>query len=264
MSTKSYNTLSDTEKEKIIRKLYEAEKKSFQDIAQILDTYPNKVRRDAIKYKINIRDKSLAQKNALSSGKHCHPTKGKVRDDNTKQKIGLGVLKSWENLPAQELEKRKLIAKNNWDNMSDDQKEYIQNKATKAVRHSSKVGSKLENFLLNKLLSEGYKVNFHEEQILSNTKLQIDLFIPSINLAIEVDGPSHFLPVWGSDALKRNQSYDQKKEGLLIGKGLILIRIKQTKDFSKSRAALIYNKLKQIIDQIQNKTNNNKTITIED
>lgn len=263
MNIKPYNQLSDTEKEQIIRKLYEKDKKSFQDIAIILDTYANKIRRDAIKYKINIRDKSLAQKNALSSGKHCHPTKGTTRDDNTKQKIGIGVLRSWENLSDTELEKRKLIAKNNWDNMSDDQKEYIQNKATKAVRQSSKVGSKLENFLLNKLLSDGYKVNFHAEQVLSNTKLQIDLFIPSMNLAIEVDGPSHFLPVWGDEALKRNQSYDQKKEGLLIGKGLTLIRIKQTKDFSKSRAELIYSKLTETIHQIQSGTNN-KIITIED
>lgn len=264
MNIKKYDQLSDNEKRHLIEKLYEQDKKSFKDIADMVGTYSNKVRRDAIKFKINIRDKSAAQKNALNSGKHCHPTKGKTRDDSTKTKIGLGVLQAWERLSDNELTQRKLIAKNNWENLSDDQKKNMHNKATNAVRHSSKVGSKLEKFLLHQLLADGYTVNFHQEQILSNTKLQIDLFIPSINLAIEVDGPSHFLPVWGEDALKRNQSYDQKKEGLLIGKGLKLIRIKQTKDFSKSRSQIIYSKLKEHIENIKNNKLTNNILTIED
>ena len=89
----------------------------------------------------------------------------------------------------------------------------------------------LTRFILDSLLQDGYKVDFHKEQSLLNTKLQIDLFLPSMNTAIEIDGPSHFLPVWGEDALAKNISYDQKKQGLILGKGLALIRIKQTKDF---------------------------------
>jgi very-short-patch-repair endonuclease len=83
-----------------------------------------------------------------------------------------------------------------------------------------------------------------------------------MNVAIEIDGPSHFLPVWGDDALKRNQKYDQKKTGLLLGKGLSLIRVKQQHDYSNARALLVYNKLKIAIDII--KDNTNTTIEIED
>ena len=122
----------------------------------------------------------------------------------------------------------------------------------------------LEKFILNSLLSDGYKVIFHQEQTLSNTKLQIDIMIPSINTAIEIDGPSHFLPVWGDEALERNVKYDQKKEGLIIGKGLYLIRIQQTKDFSKTRALLVYDKLKNALEQIKNNTNKNKIINLQD
>ena len=71
-----------------------------------------------------------------------------------------------------------------------------------------------------------------------------------MNTAIEIDGPSHFLPVWGEEALKKAQNYDQKKQGLILGKGLALIRIKQTKDFSKSRASLILNDLVALLNKI--------------
>jgi very-short-patch-repair endonuclease len=259
-----YKDLSDADKKTIIQNLYELQQKSFKDIADQLGTYANKVRRDAIKYKINIRDKSEAQKNALSTGKHKHPTKGIKRSDATKQKIGNSVLESWSNMDQITLESRKKKAKENWENLTDDEKLLIQQKANQAVRVASKTGSKLEKFLLNELINNGHKVTFHEEHVLSNTKLQIDLMIPSLNLAIEIDGPSHFAPIWGSDTLNKNIKYDQKKEGLIIGKGLRLIRIKQTKDYSKSRALLVYDKLKDVIDKISNNILTDKIITIDD
>jgi very-short-patch-repair endonuclease len=73
--------------------------------------------------------------------------------------------------------------------------------------------------------------------------LQIDLFLPTISLAIEIDGPSHFSPVWGEKSLNRNRNYDSKKEGLILGKGWSIIRVTQKKDYSESRASLVYNKL---------------------
>jgi very-short-patch-repair endonuclease len=88
--------------------------------------------------------------------------------------------------------------------------------------------------------------------------------IPSINVAIEIDGPSHFLPVWGDNALQRNQKYDKKKEGLMIGKGLTLIRIQQNKDFSKARAVLAYEKVKKILLDIENKKVTDKIFHIQD
>ena len=157
----------------------------------------------------------------------------------------------WDNLTDSELENRRKIAKNNWDNMSDEQKEYIRQQANIAVRTSSKEGSKLEKFLLEKLLKDGYKVDFHKEQTLTNTKLQIDLFLPKLNVAIEVDGPSHFLPVWGEDVLDKNIKYDNKKTGLILGKGLVLIRIKQTREFSKARSSVLYEQLNEHLNKIK-------------
>ena len=261
-----YDKLSDNAKKNLLVKEYENNKKSFRDIAKDCGTYANKIRRDAIKFKINIRDKSDAQKNALQRGSASHPTEGKKRPDSVKEKIGYKVMTAWENLDDKELEKRKNKARKNWEKLSDDMKENILHQANVAVREASKKGSKLEIYLLNSLLSDGYKVDFHKEQTLSNTKLQIDLFLPTMNVAIEVDGLSHFEPVRGDDALKRNKGYDNKKTGLILGKGLVLIRIIQKKDFSKTRASIIYNELKKSLENIKNKfpDKDNRTLIIGD
>lgn len=245
----NYKKLSNKDREELIKELYTVQKKSFAQIAEELSTYANKIRRDAVKFKIPIRDKSEAQKNALDTGTIKHPTLGKKRSSSTKQKIGLGVMNSWDNLSDQELKARQDKAREQWLKLDDNQKSMITKMANEAVRKSGKTGSKLEKFILAKLLEQNIKVDFHKEQTLSNTKLQIDLFLPELNIAIEVDGPSHFLPVWGDDTLKRNIKYDNKKTGLLLGKGCVIIRIKQMKDFSPSRASLIFDVL---LEQIKN------------
>lgn len=248
--SKSYSSLSKTEKQSIINDLYVNKGKSFADIAEEYDTYANKIRRDAKVFNIPIRDKSEAQKNALKTGVHKHPTKGTQRSIETKEKIGKAIIDVWENMDDTSIELRKQKCKERWDQLSDDEKKHMQKMATDAVRVASKIGSKLEKFLLDGLLKNGYKVDFHKEQSLVTTKLQIDLFLPTMNTAIEVDGPSHFAPVWGEDALQKNISYDNKKQGLILGKGLVLIRIKQKRDFSKTRSQQILLKLISHLESI--------------
>jgi very-short-patch-repair endonuclease len=263
MSYKNYDHYSDHDKQQIIKDLYVKQGLSFGLIAEQLNTYANKIRRDAIKYKITIRDKSEAQSNALKQGVHKHPTKGTKRPDSTKEKIGKSVMTAWDGLTTKELNDRKEKAQQLWNNLSEDEKQNRLTLANKAVRESSKLGSKLEHFLLNSLIADGYKVEFHKEQLLSNTKLQIDLFLPTMNIAIEVDGPSHFLPVWGKDTLAKNKKYDEKKSGLIVGKGLKLIRIKQLHDFSKSRGLIVYQNLINAIKDLDISTSI-RSIEIED
>ena len=265
-SVELYSNLNDKEKKALLIKYYHEDQKSFADIATILGTYSNKIRRDATRLGLSIRSKSEAQKNALNTGKHKHPTKGTQRSEQTKDKIGMGVLQAWESMDEDALDQRKQKIRENWNALSEDERNNLISIANNAARQASKVGSKLERFLLEKLMSSGFQVDFHKEQSLVNTKLQIDLFIPNINVAIEVDGPSHFLPVWGEEALAKTITYDAKKQGLILGKGLVLIRIKQSKDFSKSRATLIYDKLLTIIKAINSRfpDPDNRTFNIED
>jgi very-short-patch-repair endonuclease len=248
---KSYEKMSDNEKQILIQDYYIGKLMSFAEIADLTDTYANRIRRDAIKLKIQIRNKSEAQKLALECGRHKHPTKGEKRSEEVKQKIGAGIMQSWENMSEEALNGRKLKAKENWDKLSEDEKANFTHKANLAVRKASDEGTKLEKYLHNALLKEGYRVEFHKEQFLLTTKLQIDLFLPTMNVAIEIDGPSHFSPIWGQDALDKNIKYDNKKSGLILGKGMVLIRIKQQKDFSKTRASQILDKLLIEIKQIE-------------
>lgn len=239
----SYDKLNDNQKRSIIQEYYIDKNQSFAQIAESQGTYANKVRRDAVKLGFKIRSKSEAQKLALTSGRHKHPTKGEKRSEEVKQKIGKGIMQSWDNLSIEQLHERRKKAKENWEKLSDEEKADITHKANLAVRKASDEGTKLEKFLLTKLINMGYKVEFHKEQFLSNTKLQIDLFLPIMNVAIEIDGPSHFEPIWGQDVLDKNVKYDNKKNGLIIGRGMVLIRIKQTKDYSAARAELISSRL---------------------
>lgn len=264
----SYDDLVDNDKRDIIIEYYINHQKSLGDIAKKFNTYANKIRRDAIRLKIPLRDKSQAQKNALKNGSHKHPTKGTNRSDLTKDKIGKSLIESWNNMEDGAKKARQQKAKIAWESKTDDEKANMLKRANLAVRETSKVGSKLEKFLLNELIKLGLRPEFHKEQTLANTKLQIDIYLPTISTAIEIDGPSHFLPVWGEDALNKNKNYDNKKTGLILGKGMFLIRIKQTKDFSPTRAKLIFNKLDRILKDIQDsKLKNsykNKTIEIGD
>ena len=55
------------------------------------------------------------------------------------------------------------------------------------------------------VFTKGFKVEFHKEHWLQNHRLQLDLFIPDLRTVVEVDGPSHFKPVWGMENLIKNQ-----------------------------------------------------------
>lgn len=263
-SNNTYDHLSDYNKKTILEKKYVIDKQSFGSIADELGTYANKLRRDAKRLGIPIRDKSQAQKNALSTGKHKHPTKGTSRSDDVKNKIGVGVMKNWDQLDESEKNIRVQKSKERWESLSADERKLLQSKASSAVRIASKQGSKLEKYFLQALINDGYKVDFHKEQSLSNTKLQLDLFLPTIGVVIEIDGPSHFEPVWGEQALARNKAYDAKKEGLITGKGWYLIRVAQTHDFSNTRANILYKEVKKHIEHIQSNKSTNKLIYVKD
>ena len=93
---KSYHEMTDLQRKQLIQEMYSDKKLSFADIASSYSTYANKIRRDAKKFNIKIRDKSEAQSNALKTGKHSHPTKGKPRTEQSKIKIGNTFSSFWK------------------------------------------------------------------------------------------------------------------------------------------------------------------------
>ena len=205
--------------------MYNKKNMSTYEIAKVLDTYPNKIRRTLIKNGYELKDKSQAQKVALAEGRSSHPTKGKKRSKQEKVKISSSLVGYWEDMSDKERKRRSKIAKANWKNMTAQQKEDMRSKGIAAIQLAATNGSKLEQFFEKSLNDAGFVVKMHQ-MIIPSENLEIDLYIPELKTIIEVDGPSHFLPIWGEDKLQKQINADLRKSGALLSKGYIVIRIK--------------------------------------
>ena len=57
-------------------------------------------------------------------------------------------------------------------------------------------------------------IEYHKKGIVPNSNLEVDIYLPEMGAAIEIDGPSHFLPIWGEEALSKTIKSDNEKNGL--------------------------------------------------
>jgi len=203
---------------------YQILKHSTYNIAKSLKTYPNKVRDILINSGVSMRTKGEAQSAALKRGDHPHPTRGKKRDAETKAKISKGVSEKWSQISQTERESRSEKAKTNWEAMDDEEKKKLQKASAAAIRKTAKSGSFLERFLLLELNKRGFNTQFHVKNIIANEQLEVDLYLAEMNIVIEIDGPAHFLPIWGEESLLRHMMADKQKNGLLMEKGFKIVR----------------------------------------
>ena len=213
-----------------IVKLYEKEQLSTYEIAKKMNTYPNKIRRVLIKHGVSMKTKSEAQKNALEKGAAKIPTMGKKRTKEEKIKISKSLKNRWENISEEEYKKHINQCRDRWSKMSDVEKKAMNDTAIAAIRKAGKEGSKLEKFLKAELTKEGFSVETHKKDLFSATSLEIDMYIVGLKTIIEIDGPSHFLPIWGEEKLHKQIKADQQKTGLILGRGFAIIRVKHLSD----------------------------------
>ena len=190
-------------KEYIIEQ-YTKENKSTYEIAQDIGTYPNKIRRTLNTLGVDLRDRSSAQTVAIQSGRHEHPTRGKKRTEAEKVAISNGMSSFWENMEDSERERRANLSKEQWASMSEEERANLRKLAAEAVRKASKEGSKIEKFIYEGLTKAGYHAIFHKKGLVSNRNMEIDIFLPALKVAIEIDGPAHFLPIWGEVSLQKH------------------------------------------------------------
>lgn len=222
--------------------LYEKEGKSTYEIAEAVGTYPNKIRRILKKHGVAMKTRSQAQKNALHEGRATHPTDGKIRTKKERLKISASVHNYWEKMGDKERKRRVDGARKRWNALSEAERERISKMAIQAIQLAGKEGSKLEKFLRQELSNAGYYPQFHRKDLIPNENLEIDLYLPDLKTIIEVDGPSHFLPIWGASRLQKQIKADSQKTGLILGKGYVIIRIKSMGEFvslSKKEGLLV-------------------------
>lgn len=88
--------------------------------------------------------------------------------------------------------------------------------------HANKTYNRATRFGINKsksetLLVEIIKKDFPNLNIIENDRqilngLEIDIYIPEKNIAIELNGPCHFIPIFGQDELSKTQNKDLIKK----------------------------------------------------
>lgn len=228
-----YSSLDKQETYTLLNTLYNQYELSWISISELCNTYPNKIRRDAKALGIKSRDKKQAQELALKHDRQKHPTKGIGHSNESKVKISNSVSHNWSNKTEAELEEFAKQSKERWEKRSKQDLDDMRKAANEAIRKAAKEGSALEKYIMGGLVKNDYKVQFHKEQWVIRQSLQIDLYIDKMNVAIEIDGPSHFKDIWGTDVLAKNKVRDTEKNGLLLQSGCVIIRIKQEKSLSQ-------------------------------
>ena len=65
---------------------------------------------------------------------------------------------------------------------------------------------------------------------------ELDVYFPTLKLAMEIQGPSHFLPIFGEEKLAAEQKNDQDKRDKCKEMGITLVEIdiSKIKEFKKS------------------------------
>ena len=196
---------------------------SLGEIAKALGTYKNAIYRIVKKYG-KIRDKSEAQSLVLAQNKKEHPTKGKHRTEEERRKISQGKYEAWQEYSDQELADLSKKGKDSWEKLSKDEQNARLTAAQEGSRRASREGSKIEIYVQNLLNINGFKTLWHTKVL--QTDLEVDLFLPALNIAVEVNGPSHYENIWGDDKLKAQKKADHEKYATLTAFGVKVIRIK--------------------------------------
>lgn len=97
---------------------------------------------------------------------------------------------------------------------------------------------------------EAINQKFPELEVLCNNRtllsgLELDLYIPSLKLGIEYNGPLHYQPIFGQEKLEKGQRYDTMKAQRAYDLGIRILTLPHY-------AALLPEQIKQTLELIEN------------
>jgi hypothetical protein len=222
-------------------------------VAQFQLAYPNIVYRALKHHGFARKNKSEAQSSWLEKNPEKHPTAGKEQSVAVKKKIGSAVHESWHQLSPEIVQSRIDRSREQWYNIPEDKRKKMLENAHIALRETAKSGSKFEKYLLSALISKQYKVQPHRKFLFPNSEMSVDCYLPIERICIEINGVSHYQPVWGEEAFEKTKARDMLKVQQLLGENCSVIVINNEQSYhSKTIMEKTANALLKLIPQIVN------------
>jgi len=109
--------------------------------------------------------------------------------------------------------------------------------------------SKLEIYFEEQLTSlyPNLHIDYNKKDTINS---ELDIYIPSLNLAFELNGIFHYEPIYGPEKLSQIQNNDQRKFQACLEKNieLVLIDISSIKKFKKHKADNFFSIITEIIN----------------
>jgi very-short-patch-repair endonuclease len=215
-------------REGVLRDLYEKQGLSLRKIADKLGRPLSTITNYMKKYGISRRTKSEAQSSYLSNNEH--PMQGRVHSQETKQKISSSLGEFWDSLSeAERQEYRTLMGsgwRNKWESMSDGQRASEILKLNNASRAKQGKGSRFENFVAEQLRKRGFTVEERTHSYMPSARFEVDIALAKEKIMIEIDGPTHFINIYGQESFEKQQVKDRKKNRYLTNAGFHVLRVR--------------------------------------
>lgn len=160
-------------------------------------------------------------------------------------------MKKCEECKIEILKQKSKITKNKYNFCSKSCSAKFQNKnKTLGKLNKSKAEGYLSNLIRNDFENLSVKENVRD---ILPSSLEIDIYIPQIHFAIEINGPLHFLPIYGIEKLSKIQNKDaqKKREAAEAKCKLLIINISRIKYWKETKEYLdneYYQKIKPLIE----------------
>lgn len=110
--------------------------------------------------------------------------------------------------------------------------------------------SKLENWLTEQLTIKypKLKINYNHKDVINS---ELDIYIPELKLAFELNGIFHYEPIYGTEKLQQIQNNDNRKFQACLEKGieLVIIDTSSQKYFKEKTSIKFFNIIKKIINE---------------